>query len=131
MRDTLDLRLLLRSKDFEYLTERFGNKLVDAKEIYEFSRKLTMPIVNEINKRMKIRKAQISKVFDIILLGAVDQSSTLALAAYEGFLRKKLERVLSQDLFTRVKEKHVEFEGKLTSVDYKKFVSIQKDCKHA
>lgn len=123
MKDSLDLRILMRTEQFKPIVERTHDKLKDPKTIFDYSRKLNKELVGELNKITKIRKAQISRVFDILMLAAVDRSDASAMAAYEGFLRKKVQRLSGQLLFTTVNEKYLEYEGRIEKVNYSLFAS--------
>lgn len=121
MKDSLDLKLMLDMPEFEAFREKLADPLSDAKNIFDYSRKLNKDILKKINGNTKIRQAQISRVFDIILLACIKEDDSFATSAYNGFLRKKVERLNSQILFTRVKEKYIEYEGKVVPVSYNQF----------
>lgn len=129
MKDNLDMKLLLELPEFNDFKHCLENPLKDAKTIFDHSRKLSKDVLEHLNKSTKIRKAQISRVFDMILLASVDQSDSYALSAYEGFLRKKIERLNSQSLITRVKEKYIEYEGKVVPIEYSQFSIKNPECK--
>lgn len=121
MKDALDLKLLLAIPEFTAFREKLTHPLNDAKSIFDYSRKLNKDNLQNINRSTKLRKAQISRVFDIILLAAINSDDSVAIAAYEGFLRKKIERLNSQMLFTKVKEKYIEHEGVVVPINYPSF----------
>lgn len=121
MKDSLDLKLLLETPELKEFKEKLDYPLKDAKTIFDYSRKLNKDNLLVLNKHTKIRKAQISRIFDIILMSSVDHSDSSAVSAYEGFLRKKLERLNSQILFSRVKEKYIEHEGVVIPINYASF----------
>ena len=121
MKDNLDMKLLLELPEFQSFREKIIDPISDAKAIFEYSRKLNKDNLEILNKSTKLRKAQISRIFDIILLASIDQSTPVSLSAYEGFLRKKIERLNSQVLFTKVREKYIEHEGVEVPVNYASF----------
>lgn len=123
MKDNLDLKLLIDRPEFADFKHCLETPLKDARAIFDHSRKLNKDILETLNKTTKIRKAQISRVFDMILLASIDQNDSFAMSAYEGFLRKKIERLNSQSLITKVKEKYIEYEGKVVHIDYSQFAS--------
>lgn len=121
MKDSLDMKLLLEMPEMKEFKERIANPLTDAKTIFDYSRKLNKENLQTLNKGTKIRKAQISRVFDIVLLASINTDDSTAVSAYEGFLRKKIERLNSQILFSRVKEKYIEHEGAVVPINYASF----------
>lgn len=123
MRDGLDLKILTESNSFTFLPKITEPLLIDPKTIYDTSRKMNKDVLESLHKTTKLSKAQISRVFDIALYLAVDISDKSAGLAFEGFLKKKLERTYSQLLFSRMREKYIEYEGKIEYIDYKKFVT--------
>lgn len=123
MKDALDLKLLFRNPAMSALAAHHSQPLTDPRQIFDMSRILNKEHLTQIASSSKLTKAQVSRVFDIALLSAVDQNDTKAVGAYEAFLRKKLERLNSQNLFTKVKEKYIEYEGKVEPVNYTQFVT--------
>ena len=121
MKDSLDMKLMIDMPEFAEFKSLLSHPLRDAKSIFDHSRKLNKEILHKVTERTRIRGAQISRVFDIILLACIDEQDTFATSAYNGFLRKKIERLNSQVLFSRVKEKYIEYEGKMMPVSYSNF----------
>lgn len=121
MKDSLDLKLLLATPEMKDFREALNHPIADAKTIFDFSRKLNKDNLQTLNKSSKLRKAQISRVFDIILLASINSEDSIAVSAYNGFLRKKIERLNSQILFSRVKEKYIEHEGVVVPIHYPSF----------
>lgn len=127
MKDGLDLKLLLPSEEFKTIAARIGTDPIrDAKAVYDMSRTLNKDGLERLNKQTKIRKAQISRVFDLVLLLAVDTEHTGAMAAYEGYLRKKIEKVSGQQLFSQIKEKYIEVDGVVEKINYGQFTQNTK-----
>lgn len=121
MKDSLDIKILLDLPELAPFKEKLAEPLKDPKSIFDHSRKLNKESLESLNKSTKIRKAQISRIFDIILLASIDSADSTAVSAYEGFLRKKIERLNSQILFSRVKEKYIEHEGLVIPINYTNF----------
>lgn len=121
MKDSLDMKLMMDMPEFSEFKALLSSPLKDAKAIFDHSRKLNKDVLQKVAERIKIRQAQISRVFDIILLACIEENDSFATSAYKGFLRKKIERLNSQILFSRVKEKYIEYEGKVIPVTYSNF----------
>ncbi len=121
MRDSLDLKMLLERNAFDFLAQKDQPLLREPKAIYDTSRKLNKELLEKIHKDTKLSKAQISRVFDLALYCSIDRSDKSAEVAFEGFLKKKLERLNSQLLFSKVREKYIEFEGQVLPVSYSLF----------
>ena len=121
MRDSLDLKMLLDRNSFDFLPQKGQPLLREPKAIYDTSRKLNKELLEKIHRDTKLSKAQISRVFDLALLASVDRTDKSAELAFEGFLKKKLERLNSQLLFSKVKEKYNEYEGQVLPVSYSLF----------
>lgn len=127
MKDGLDLKILLPREEFKHIASRIGaNPLNDSREVFDYSRSLTKEIFERLNKDTKIRKAQISRVFDIILLLAIDPENKAVMGSYESYLRKRVERISGQQLFSEVKEKYIEVDGVLEKINYGQFTQNSK-----
>ena len=121
MRDSLDLKMLLERNAFDFLPQKGQPQLSDPKTIYDTSRKLNKELLEKIHRETKLSKAQISRVFDLALFASIARTDKSAELAFEGFLKKKLERLHSQLLFSKVKEKYIEYEGQVLPVSYSLF----------
>jgi 4-alpha-glucanotransferase len=121
MRDSLDLKMLLDRNAFDFLAQKDQPLLREPRAIYDTSRKLNKELLEKIHKDTKLSKAQISRVFDLALFSSIDRSDKSAELAFEGFLKKKLERLYSQLLFSKVREKYIEYEGQVLPVSYSLF----------
>jgi GNAT superfamily N-acetyltransferase len=127
MKDGLDLKILLPAEEFKTIVSKISSEpLRDAKAVYDCSRILNKDGLERLNKETKIRKAQISRVFDLILLLAIDEENITAVGAYEGYLRKKIEKVSGQQLFSQVKEKYIEVDGVVEKINYNQFTQNSK-----
>lgn len=122
MKDGLDLKILLQREEFSHIVRRIGvNPVTDKKEVFDYSRSITKQAYESLNKDTKIRKAQISRVFDLILLLSIDQENEAVMGAYQSYLRKKVEQISGQQLFSQVKEKYIEVDGVVEKINYGQF----------
>lgn len=113
--------MLLERNVFDFLPQKGQLQLREPKAIYDTSRKLNKELLEKIHRETKLSKAQISRVFDLALYSSIDRTEKSAELAFEGFLKKKLERLHSQLLFSKVKEKYIEYEGQVLPVSYSLF----------
>lgn len=120
MKDLLDLKIVLSKNCFDFLS-KIETPLTDARTIYDTSRMLTQDLLKKIQKEVKLSKSQISRVFDIAFLTKINWENESGKSAYSGFLQKKTQRLFGQLLYTKIKEKYVEYEGKIFPVNYTQF----------
>jgi hypothetical protein len=129
LRDVKDTLLVIQSNYFEDWKDLFKKKLEKSSEVSIQSKKFTMELLAQISPALKIRKKQVSRVFDLLLLLTINLTDHMMMTAYKGYLRRKTEKLSTAAFLTEIKKKHIEFMGEVEEIDYNQFKPSQQDRK--
>merc|ERR1712166_1743221 len=102
---------------FGFLKEKWEQNVTDPAEFHEVSGGLTGEMVDVIVMKLKIRKAQVHRVFEIAVMAVIgfgkDEKMTDFFSAW---LKRRIENQNKDTIITKIKHKHIEVDDEIQEV---------------
>jgi len=124
LRDFVDLKRILDLGEFKFLKEKFvtAENVTDPAEFHKMSGGLSSEVAETIAKKLKIRKQQVHRVFEIAVMASIDFGKHEKMTDfYTAWLKKRIEKQNSDTIISKIKKKYIEVDDELQEIPIQEF----------
>lgn len=124
LRDFVDLKRIVDLNDnyIPFLKPSLKESITAPADFHKASNSLTNEHLTEICTKLKIRKNQVLRVFEIAMMCSikfkVDENIT---SFYAKWMKKRIERLEKDSIITKIRNKHIEVDGEILEAPIEEF----------
>jgi histone acetyltransferase 1 len=130
LRDFVDLKRILEMGQFTFLKEKFSKYVTEPKEFHKTAGGLSSETIDAIVKKLKIRRQQVGRVFEIAVMAVIDFGKDERMTDFfRAWLKRRIENQNKDTIITKIKKKHIEVDDELQEIPIQELQNQLPACK--